>query len=183
MASESDPFTPPYGKPGFDINGDQRGRIIGTCAVIIVITTAFVFLRLLSRKLSKAGLWVSTGCLSWCCEAITDGSPIIQWDDYFAVVALVLSSLRTRCNSLTDDPRSSRSLAPSSGYAVGQHNSKNSKIQDPKSSAEIPNGYGRHIYIWHPDDMIIYKKRLWLKGLFIFELFFHTSTTLSKFSM
>ena len=64
MASESDPFTPPYGKPGFDINGDQRGRIVGTCVAIIVITTTFVFLRLLSRKLSKAALWVRTGCLS-----------------------------------------------------------------------------------------------------------------------
>ena len=63
MASESDPFTPPYGKPGFDINGDQRGRIVDTCVAIIVITTTFVFLRLLSRKLSKAALWVRVECL------------------------------------------------------------------------------------------------------------------------
>lgn len=69
MASESDPFTPPYGKPGFDINGDQRGRIIGTCVAIIIITTTFVLLRLLSRKLSKAGLWVSIGCPSCMLES------------------------------------------------------------------------------------------------------------------
>lgn len=61
MASESDPFAPPYGKPGFDIHGDQRGRIVGTCVAIIIITTTFVFFRLLSRKLSKAGFWVSVG--------------------------------------------------------------------------------------------------------------------------
>lgn len=57
--SETDPFVAPVGNPGFDINGDQRGRIIGSCVSIIAITVLFVFLRLLSRKLSKAGFWVS----------------------------------------------------------------------------------------------------------------------------
>lgn len=48
----------PIGKPGFDLYADQRGRIIGTCAAIISLTFIFVFLRLLSRKLSRAGYWV-----------------------------------------------------------------------------------------------------------------------------
>ena len=47
---------------------------------------------------------------------------------------------------------------------------------------EIPNGFGRHIYIWGPVESIA-KGRLWLKGLFVFEIFFHTATTLSKFAM
>ncbi|KAG6986724.1 hypothetical protein G7Y79_00073g098230 [Physcia stellaris] len=87
--AETDPFNAPFGEPGFDVNGDQRGRIIGANVSIIVITTVFVCLRLLSRKLSRAGFW----------------------------------------------------------------------------------------------ELLIHKKRLWLKGLFIFELFFHTATTLSKFSI
>lgn len=42
----------------FDINADQRGRIIGSCAAIFVITDVFVLLRLVSRKLARAGYWV-----------------------------------------------------------------------------------------------------------------------------
>ena len=51
---------PPLGKPGFDLHADQRGRIIGSCVAIIVLTITFVILRLLSRRLSRAGLWVRT---------------------------------------------------------------------------------------------------------------------------
>ncbi|KAL8821238.1 MAG: hypothetical protein Q9191_007351 [Dirinaria sp. TL-2023a] len=47
---------------------------------------------------------------------------------------------------------------------------------------ELPNGYGRHIYIWEPEDRIA-KGRRWLKGQFVFELFFHTSTSLAKFAV
>lgn len=43
---------------GIDIHEDQRGRIIGSSAAIFVITLTFVVLRLVSRKLSRAGLWV-----------------------------------------------------------------------------------------------------------------------------
>ena len=42
-----------------DLHADQRGRIIGSCVAIFVITDVFVFLRLVSRKLARAGYWVS----------------------------------------------------------------------------------------------------------------------------
>ena len=45
-------------KPGFDLYADQRGRIIGSCVAFISLSIVFVFLRLLSRKLSRAGYWV-----------------------------------------------------------------------------------------------------------------------------
>ena len=54
---------PPVGKPGFDLYADQRGRIIGSLAAIITLTVIFVFLRLLSRKLSRAGFWVRSEIL------------------------------------------------------------------------------------------------------------------------
>lgn len=43
---------------GIDVNADQRGRIIGSCVAIFVITDIFVLLRLVSRKLAGAGYWV-----------------------------------------------------------------------------------------------------------------------------
>ena len=46
---------------GADIYADQRGRIIGSYTATISLTFVFVFLRLLSRKLSGAGYWVSLG--------------------------------------------------------------------------------------------------------------------------
>ena len=49
--------------PGIDLADDQRGRIIASCAVIISLTIIFVFLRLLSRKLSRAGYWVRSRTL------------------------------------------------------------------------------------------------------------------------
>ncbi|KAL9047561.1 MAG: hypothetical protein Q9206_006665 [Seirophora lacunosa] len=59
---------PPTGEPGFDLYANQQGRIIASSVAFIVLTTAFVSLRLLSRRLSRAGLW---------------------WDDYLAVIAMV----------------------------------------------------------------------------------------------
>ena len=56
--------TPSQGEDGFDIHADQRGRIIGSCVAIFVITDVFVALRLLSRRLARAGYWVSEG---WIC--------------------------------------------------------------------------------------------------------------------
>ncbi|KAI4087470.1 MAG: hypothetical protein LQ344_006759 [Seirophora lacunosa] len=58
---------PPTGEPGFDLYANQQGRIIASSVAFIVLTTAFVSLRLLSRRLSRAGLW---------------------WDDYLAVIAM-----------------------------------------------------------------------------------------------
>lgn len=49
----------PQGQAGFDIHADQRGRIIGTSVAVFVLTDCFVGLRLLSRKLARAGYWVS----------------------------------------------------------------------------------------------------------------------------
>ena len=50
-----------------DIYGDQRGRIIGSCVAIFVITDIFVCLRLVSRKLARAGYWVRirNGGMPW----------------------------------------------------------------------------------------------------------------------
>ena len=47
---------------------------------------------------------------------------------------------------------------------------------------EIPDGFGRHIDIFPPGDRIG-KTRSWLKCLFVFEVFFHIATTLSKVAM
>lgn len=58
--------------PGIDIYADQRSRIIGSSVAIIVITITSVGLRLLSRKLSRAGFW---------------------WDDYLTIVALIFSAV------------------------------------------------------------------------------------------
>lgn len=49
---------PPLGEGGVDINADHRGRIIGSCVAIFIITDIFVLLRLVSRKLARAGFWV-----------------------------------------------------------------------------------------------------------------------------
>ena len=43
-----------------EIHADQRGRVIGTCVAIFIITDTFVLLRLVSRKLARAGYWVRT---------------------------------------------------------------------------------------------------------------------------
>ncbi|KAL9599289.1 MAG: hypothetical protein Q9219_003916 [cf. Caloplaca sp. 3 TL-2023] len=59
--------TPPLDQAGFNLYASQQGRIIATSAALIALTTTFVSLRLLSRRLSRAGLW---------------------WDDAFAVIAL-----------------------------------------------------------------------------------------------
>ena len=43
-----------------DTHDDQRGRIIGSCVAIFIITDLFVLLRLVSRKFARAGYWVRT---------------------------------------------------------------------------------------------------------------------------
>ncbi|KAM0798429.1 hypothetical protein BDR22DRAFT_385247 [Usnea florida] len=55
-----------------DIHADQRGRIIGSHTATIALTFVFVFLRLLSRKLSRAGYW---------------------WDDLLAVIAAIFATI------------------------------------------------------------------------------------------
>ncbi|KAL8837151.1 MAG: hypothetical protein Q9176_005894 [Flavoplaca citrina] len=52
----------------------------------------------------------------------------------------------------------------------------------PDPILELKNGYGRHIYIWGEVEGPL-KMRQWRKILYVFELFFHTSTTLAKYSI
>ncbi|KAL8645707.1 MAG: hypothetical protein Q9226_007179 [Calogaya cf. arnoldii] len=47
---------------------------------------------------------------------------------------------------------------------------------------QLEHGYGRHIYIWGPVEGPL-KMRQWRKIFYVFELFFHTSTTLAKYSI
>ncbi|KAI4187695.1 MAG: hypothetical protein L6R41_002641 [Letrouitia leprolyta] len=116
----------PLDKPDFDLYADQTGRIIGSLSAILVITTLSVALRLLSRKLARAGFW---------------------WDDYFAVIAW-----------LSD-------LAPFILWFVA-----------------LKYGFGRHIYIYGTADGPT-NARQFLKILYVFELAFHTTTTLAKYSI
>ncbi|KAL8755696.1 MAG: hypothetical protein Q9184_004724 [Pyrenodesmia sp. 2 TL-2023] len=115
----------PFDKPGFDLYADQRGRIIGSLTAILVITTIFTALRLLSRKLARAGFW---------------------WDDHLAVIAYVSD------------------LLPLILWFVS-----------------LKYGFGRHIYIF--GDEAPTRSRDWLRILWIFELAFHTTTTLAKYSI
>ncbi|KAL8955608.1 MAG: hypothetical protein Q9193_006603 [Seirophora villosa] len=117
---------PPTGEPGFDLEANQQGRIIASGVAFIVLTTAFVSLRLLSRRLSRARLW---------------------WDDYLAVIALVFCIVTC-----------------SLGFI------------------QIHYGFGRHIYIYSPQDASV-KKRLWLRTLYVFALMYHTSTSFAKYSI
>ena len=48
--------------------------------------------------------------------------------------------------------------------------------------AEIPYGFGRHIYIFAPADRVE-NTRVWLRDLFLFELFFHIATAFSKIAV
>ncbi|MCJ1286890.1 hypothetical protein MMC26_006236 [Xylographa opegraphella] len=56
--------------PGLDINASDVPKIIAVSVVLIVLSTAAVVLRFISRMLSKAGLW---------------------WDDWVIVAALVMT--------------------------------------------------------------------------------------------
>ncbi|KAL8890628.1 MAG: hypothetical protein Q9192_005843 [Flavoplaca navasiana] len=47
---------------------------------------------------------------------------------------------------------------------------------------QLKNGYGRHIYIWGDVEGPL-KERQWRKISYVFELLFHTSTTLAKYSI
>lgn len=67
MSSEA----PSLDRPGFDLYANQQGRIIGSLTAILIITTLSVALRLLSRKLARAGFWVRNGVQS---AYVVDGS-------------------------------------------------------------------------------------------------------------
>ncbi|KAL8958011.1 MAG: hypothetical protein Q9183_005920, partial [Haloplaca sp. 2 TL-2023] len=118
-------YSAPLDDPNFDLHADQRGRLIGSLTSMIILTTVFTALRLVSRKLARAGLW---------------------WDDHLAVIAWISS------------------LVPCILWFIA-----------------LRYGYGRHIYIWGEVEGP-QKARRWLRILYVFELFFHTSTTLAKYS-
>lgn len=55
--NNSPPASGVTGWDGDSPNG-QTARLIGSSVALIALSTIFVFLRLVSRKLSKAGFWV-----------------------------------------------------------------------------------------------------------------------------
>ena len=75
------------GGANVDLEESQRGRIIGSCVAIFIITDLFVALRLISRKLARAGYWVSS--LKYETEAMT-----IRFADNLFVVGRCLCSHR-----------------------------------------------------------------------------------------
>lgn len=54
--------TPPPFDPVFDLYANQQGRIRASNIVFIILPTIFVILRLISRKISRAGYWVWWPC-------------------------------------------------------------------------------------------------------------------------
>lgn len=52
-------LAPPIEDPGLDLYANQAGRLRGANIVLVILPTIFVALRLASRKISRAGYWVS----------------------------------------------------------------------------------------------------------------------------
>lgn len=61
---------PPVNQPGFNLYADQGPQLIGSMIALIILSTTFVSLRLLSRTIAHAGYW---------------------WDDILIVVALLIA--------------------------------------------------------------------------------------------
>lgn len=80
--------------------------------------------------------------------------------------------------------RSFPHLAVSCGSSVGHVYTEWETIRQFSSNLDVAlgEGHGRHIYIWGPVEGPE-KLRRWRKILYAFELVFHTSTTLAKYSM
>ena len=51
--------SPPVNQPGFDLFADQGDKVTSVMIVLMVLSSSFVVLRLLSRKVAHAGYWVS----------------------------------------------------------------------------------------------------------------------------
>lgn len=75
MANEA----PPIGQPGFNLYANQADRLRASNIAFIVIPTIFVILRLVSRKISRAGYWVrhQFSCVSRRVALILGG--LISW--------------------------------------------------------------------------------------------------------
>lgn len=82
-----------------DKSPNQTKRLIASSVALIALSTSFVFLRLVSRKLSKAGFWVRLfltniysgtrrldGIADFCDNCFW---VIKKWDDALIVLALV----------------------------------------------------------------------------------------------
>ncbi|KAL8977121.1 MAG: hypothetical protein Q9205_007013, partial [Flavoplaca limonia] len=91
------------------------------------------------------------------------------WDDHFSVIAWAFSTLG--CVMLLIRKHLFLWLKEQYSETIG-----------PDPILELKNGYGRHIYIWGEVEGPL-KMRQWRKILYVFELFFHTSTTLAKYSI
>lgn len=70
---------PPIG-PGFDLYADQSTRLKASNIALIILPTIFVVLRLISRKVSRAGYW---------------------YDDLLVVIALLFSYGLPICNLIS----------------------------------------------------------------------------------
>ena len=61
---------PPINQPGFNLYADQGPHLIASMTALIILSTTFVSLRLLSRHMAHAGYW---------------------WDDILIIVALLIA--------------------------------------------------------------------------------------------
>ncbi|KAL8644847.1 MAG: hypothetical protein Q9210_007041 [Variospora velana] len=98
---------PPIDEPGFDLYANQQGRIIASSIAFIILTTGFVSLRLLSRRLSGARFW---------------------WDDLLAVIALVfcivtcsLNFIRTKLFASLEKHHSRLIVSAEINHGFGRH--------------------------------------------------------------
>ena len=108
-----------------------------------------------------------------------------QWDDFFTVVSLVKQSLEKAFPppAILTKPAIFECVVHNLADRYVLVRKIQTLIDKLIGASEIRNGYGRHIYLY--DDLAerAKKQQLWLKGLFVFELLFHTATSLSKFAM
>lgn len=84
--------TPP---PGIDLNANQQGRLVSSMIALIILPTAFVILRLVSRRVSRAGYWVRSVVANYPIEyTLTSNSGMIFGSHWPALVLLEDSPTR-----------------------------------------------------------------------------------------
>ena len=157
---DSSRYDPPS---GVDLKENQRGRIIGSCVALWIITDIFVGLRLVSRKLARAGYWVSEsqdrGCDSRCMRTL--------------MMRAVGRRSRRHCDGAFQRPL----------HCLVHRCVRGSWDCDVSDRwKELRHGYGRHIYIW-PESERMQKEIAWRREFFVVELFFHTAITICKLSV
>lgn len=72
--------------PGIDLDANQQGRLVSSMTALIILPTIFVILRLISRKVSRAGYWVRSPVANPSIGIHTDFQ---QWDDLWVTIACV----------------------------------------------------------------------------------------------